>query len=38
MSVFMDCEKMCGDQFVKGLGNLKTLVEGEKSPAQEEAA
>ncbi|MCB1784416.1 MAG: SRPBCC family protein [Alphaproteobacteria bacterium] len=33
MSVFMDCEKMCGDQFDKGLGNLKALVEGEPGGA-----
>jgi uncharacterized protein YndB with AHSA1/START domain len=31
MSLFMDCEKMCGDQFLEGLANLKTLVE---KPAQ----
>lgn len=27
MGLFMDCEKMCGDQFNKGLGDLKRLVE-----------
>jgi len=27
MSVFIDCDKMCGDQFLKGLANLKALVE-----------
>lgn len=27
MSLFMDCEKMCGDQFLEGLANLKKLVE-----------
>lgn len=27
MSLFMDCEKMCGDQFNEGLANLKKLVE-----------
>ena len=27
MSVFMDCEKMCGDQFEKGFENLKKVVE-----------
>ncbi len=27
MSLFMDCEKMCGDQFNQGLANLKQLVE-----------
>jgi hypothetical protein len=34
MSVFMDFEKMCGDQFNEGLANLKTVVEAEaKAPA-----
>lgn len=28
MSMFMDCEKMCGDQFAIGLNNLKQKVEG----------
>ena len=27
MGLFMDCEKMCGDMFTKGLTDLKTLVE-----------
>lgn len=27
MSVFIDCEKMCGDQFEKGLAELKALAE-----------
>lgn len=27
VSVFMDCEKLCGDQFEKGLSNLKKIVE-----------
>jgi hypothetical protein len=27
MSVFMDCEKMMSEQFYKGLGNLKAIVE-----------
>jgi len=27
-SLFMDCEKMCGDQFNEGLANLKKYVEG----------
>lgn len=31
MGLFMDCEKMCGDQFLEGLANLKSLVE---KPAQ----
>jgi hypothetical protein len=25
--IFFDCEKMCGDDFNKGLANLKQLVE-----------
>jgi len=35
MSVFIDCDKMCGDQFLKGLANLKSLVEepgGQSAP------
>ncbi|WPU66702.1 GyrI-like domain-containing protein [Peredibacter starrii] len=28
MNVFMDCEKMIGDQFLKGISNLKSVVEG----------
>ncbi len=27
MGLFMDCEKMCGDQFLEGLANLKGVVE-----------
>jgi hypothetical protein len=27
ISLFIDCDKMCGDQFSKGLQNLKALVE-----------
>jgi uncharacterized protein YndB with AHSA1/START domain len=27
VSLFIDCEKMCGDEFLKGLANLKDLVE-----------
>ena len=27
IGLFMDCEKMCGDQFSEGLANLKNLVE-----------
>lgn len=27
MGLFMDCEKMCGDQFEKGLSNMKGIVE-----------
>jgi uncharacterized protein YndB with AHSA1/START domain len=30
MSVLIDCDKMCGDQFIKGLTNLKKLVETPK--------
>ncbi len=28
VGLFMDCEKMCGDQFNEGLANLKKIVEG----------
>ncbi len=27
MGIFIDCDKMCGDQFLKGLANLKALAE-----------
>lgn len=27
MGMFIDCEKMCGDQFLEGLENLKKVVE-----------
>lgn len=27
VGLFMDCEKMCGDQFLEGLANLKRTVE-----------
>lgn len=27
MGLFMDCEKMCGDQFLEGLANLKQIAE-----------
>ena len=27
MGLFMDCEKMCGDQFSEGLANLKKIAE-----------
>lgn len=27
MSVFIDCDKMCGEQFLKGLASLKSLIE-----------
>ncbi len=30
MSLFMNCEKMIGDQFEKGLSNLKAVVESKK--------
>ena len=30
MGLFIDCEKMCGDSFLEGLANLKSIVE---SPA-----
>jgi len=32
MSVFIDGDKMCGDQFIKGLTHLKTLVENPGVP------
>lgn len=35
MSLFMDCEKMCGDQFIKGMNNLKEIVE---NPEKQKAA
>ena len=28
MSLFMDCDKMCGDMFLKGLAKMKDLAEG----------
>ena len=36
LSVFMNCEKMCGDQFEKGIASLKTIVE--KAPSDQKAA
>jgi len=32
--LFMDMEKMCGDDFEKGLANMKTIVEGNKPAAE----
>ena len=32
VSVFMDCEKMVGDEFEKGLANLKTAAEQQATP------
>lgn len=32
MSLFIDCEKMCGDQFLEGLGNLKKIAEAPPKP------
>ena len=32
IGLFMDCEKMVGDQYDKGLANMKAIVEAE--PAQ----
>lgn len=32
--LFMDMEKMCGDDFEKGLANMKTIVEGNKPVAE----
>jgi Polyketide cyclase / dehydrase and lipid transport len=31
VGLFMDCDKMCGCQFEKGLAQMKALVEGEKA-------
>ena len=36
MGTVMDCDKMCGDMFEKGLSTLKTVAEG-GSPAREVA-
>ena len=33
IGLFMDCEKMCGDQFETGLANLKGIVEAKSSEA-----
>lgn len=32
MGLFMDCEKMCGDQFIEGLDNLGRLVMATPKP------
>ena len=32
MGLFMDCEKMCGDQFLEGLDNLKKIAEAAPKP------
>lgn len=32
MGLFMDCEKMCGDQFSEGLANLEKVVSGGSPP------
>ena len=32
IGLFMDCDKMCGDQFEQGLAQLKSTVETEKKP------
>ena len=34
MSLFMDCDKMCGDQFVQGLKNLSDVVTAAQQPAK----
>jgi hypothetical protein len=31
MGLFMNCDKMVGDQFEKGLSNLKTMIETQKA-------
>lgn len=33
MNQVINCERMCGDQFTRGLGKLKSLVEGEAMAA-----
>jgi serine/threonine protein kinase HipA of HipAB toxin-antitoxin module len=33
IGLFMDCEKMCGDQFEKGLANMKAIVEAKRETA-----
>lgn len=38
VSLFMDCEKMCGDQFEKGLANLKAMIENPPKEQKDEAA
>ena len=30
--LFMDCDKMCGDQCVKGLANLQSVTAGPAKP------
>lgn len=32
VGLFMDCEKLCGDQFLEGLANLKTIAETQVNP------
>ncbi len=32
VSLFMDCDKMCGDQFNEGLANLKKIAEAAPKP------
>jgi hypothetical protein len=32
IGLFMNCEKMVGDQYEKGLANIKSIVESEPSP------
>ena len=32
VGLFMDCEKLCGDQFLEGLANLKTIAETQSKP------
>ena len=36
VGLFINCDKMCGDQFEKGLASLKTIAEAEaiSNPAQ----
>ncbi|MEQ2006958.1 MAG: SRPBCC family protein [Limisphaerales bacterium] len=34
VSLFMDCEKMCGDQFEQGFKNLKAVIAAPPAPAK----
>jgi len=34
MSLFMDCDKMCGPQFEKGLADLGVVASAVASPTQ----
>lgn len=34
VSLFMDCDKLCGDQFLQGLSNLNTVVSATTEPQE----